>query len=63
MTTKHVKLRDHRCEGTNMAYICQIFDALVVCICTNGCTISKDIGINEEKEIGVSNNESTIGHM
>ena len=49
--------RYHRCQGTNMPYKCKIFGAfntalaLVFCIYSQVCTISKHIRINEEKEI------------
>ena len=35
--------------------------ALVFCVYTHACMISKDFGINEEKEICLSNKESING--
>ena len=70
MSAKHRILRDHKCEGINTAYKCQIFEAvslplheaLVFCIYTYGCTISKYIGVNNEKDICLPSKESRCGH-
>ena len=57
-------LRDHRCERTDMAYInicaCQLNTswALVFCIYTAVCTLSKDMFINKENKIWLPNKES-----
>ena len=51
-----------------MAFQCQILEAvntswaLVFCIGTHVYTISKDIGINKEKEICLSNKEFINGN-
>ena len=57
-------LRDHRCEGTNIAYKCILFVAVtntswtsVFCIHTHDFIISKVIGINKGKEMCLPNKE------
>ena len=49
-------LRDHRCEGTNVLTSVKYLRlslksswALVFCIDTHVCTISKVVGLNKEK--------------
>ena len=62
MTPKEGIFMYLQCEGINMAYECEYLWlspnsswALVFCIDTNVCTISKVIDINKEQEICLPN--------
>ena len=60
--------RHNRCEGTSISLQmsnirgCQCNTSWVLVFCTHVCTISKDIGINKEKEIHVPSKESISGY-
>ena len=63
--SKKEYLRDHRCERTNMAYKCKIFEAVTLTLHwhhTHMCRVSKAIDINTENKICLANKVYIIVH-
>ena len=60
MNAKQVNKRNLRCEGTNVASKCQIFEAVIFPLhghYAHMCTVSKATEINTENKIFLPNKE------